>query len=197
MRTETIKLYKFDELSDEAKERALRDYQDQEDTGTSWQEENFDSIVKGCEHFGFKLNNYSFSYYNASFATFDLEFVESNTPYWIGDPQEPEMAGKRLKKYLDNSGRLNYWNTHRKQNAYLLAGYCPFTGYCADEIFLDPIREFVESPDGRTFQELIEDCCAKVFRYMESDYDYQMSEQYFAEECDANEYEFTEDGKLI
>lgn len=57
MRTETIELFQFDELSDAAKEKA-RDWW--KSTGeTFWNDEALDSIKTFCEHFGARLTGWS------------------------------------------------------------------------------------------------------------------------------------------
>jgi hypothetical protein len=72
---------------------------------------------------------------------------------------------------------------------------CPFTGYCADDDFLDELRKDIK--EGSTVKEAFEALADKARRMLENELDAQQSEEYFKEHADANDYEFTEDGKHV
>ena len=66
MRTETITIYKFDELpTDAAKERARERGRQWVSDDPSWCHESRQSIEAFCEHFGVKLKNWSVGPYSA------------------------------------------------------------------------------------------------------------------------------------
>ena len=59
----TVKLYRFDELSDDAKERA-REWYRESPIEYGWNGESIDSIKAFCDHFGVTLTDWSIgSYY--------------------------------------------------------------------------------------------------------------------------------------
>lgn len=62
MRTETIEIFQFEELSDAAKERA-RDWW-RSNGETFWGGESLDSIKTFCEHFGARLTGWSVGAYS-------------------------------------------------------------------------------------------------------------------------------------
>lgn len=63
MRTETIEVYKFDELSNKAKEKARDWYRSTSDF--HWSDENKESIDAFCNHFGIRLTTWSVSPYSS------------------------------------------------------------------------------------------------------------------------------------
>jgi hypothetical protein len=71
MRTETITLYKFDELpTDTAKERAREKGRDWISNDPSWIDESLQSIETFCDHFGVKLTNWSIgAYFSIDYST--------------------------------------------------------------------------------------------------------------------------------
>lgn len=94
-------------------------------------------------------------------------------------------------------------------------GTCPWTGYYLDACALDPIAYFCfgvewddkaqkRVPSGRklaadnavTVEYLLEAGCDSLFSALRDDCKYQQSMEAFKEACEANLYEFTEDGEM-
>ena len=71
MRTETINIYTFDELTDDAKEKAREWYK----TGLKyyWWHDAKSSIKAFCEHFGVSIKKYSIGPFESSWMTTDAE----------------------------------------------------------------------------------------------------------------------------
>jgi len=72
---------------------------------------------------------------------------------------------------------------------------CPFTGYCVDEDLLDVLKEATRS--GRSPHEwpwLLRD---EADRLWDREVEWQCSEEYFLDACDANGYEFDADGNIV
>lgn len=203
MRTETITIYKFNELSEEAKQKAISEYKDNTSEFT-WTREWLDSLEKGLKNFGAELKDCSIDPLNINCSSWRI--VNNNTG-------TDEMSGQRLRTWLVN----NYWGNFYERKHYgeyrkiektgkykyqyyskcqQIETSCPFTGFCGDEDFMDVFREFLRKPDSRTFDELLEDATEKLLRGMENDCEYQLSDEFIAEELDANEYEFNEDGRM-
>lgn len=189
MRVIKTKLYTLEELGKEAQQTALKNYNEQT-VEFAWQEENLESMKKGLEFFNFKLKDYSFDYYCATRGGFDIDYS-----YYEEEEVINTLSGERLKRYIEinfNTYTCRFSNEVKET----LSGNCPFTGYCADENFLDPIREFMKSKHRQTsFFELMEECVQAVAKAIETDYEYSQSMEYFKETCESNEYEFTEEGK--
>ena len=69
MRTETITLYQFDELSDDAKEKALEWLRQAQEY--PWFDESMDSCKAFCEVFGVSVKDWSLGGYRYSFVNTD------------------------------------------------------------------------------------------------------------------------------
>lgn len=189
MREKIIKLYRFNELSDTAKEKAREWYR----SGFEyfWGDDAVNSLKGFCEHFGIHLRDYAVDAFGPD------NYVKADMPEYAED-----IAGLRLWKYLQNQDLLTYWNKYHKKKEPLLNGDCPFTGYCMDESLLDPIREFMKSPPAgsdpdkvKTWEELIEDCFDSWLRAVKVDIEYSYSDEAVDENITINEYEFLEDGR--
>ena len=88
------------------------------------------------------------------------------------------------------------------------------TGVCFDNDALDPLAYFcfgtywdedkqarlqshvrtISADDCNTVRGILRDCVESLFKAAENDWRDQESEEYFRDFCEANEWEFTEDG---
>lgn len=75
-----------------------------------------------------------------------------------------------------------------------LSGNCPFTGYIGDESILDGIRA---AKEGDTLREVVDECFWGWVKGYLSDLEYWYSEECVREEIEANEAEFTTDGRIF
>lgn len=192
MRTIEVKLFSYDELSEKAKEKALKRYRATEEY--FWFDDGLKTIKDGLALFDFKLAYYSIDLGHIS----DIKLMSQH----IEDAVE-ELYGLRLRKYIYNT---YYWRIYKlrdylkgdkvRRSRIMVDRIYSYTGYCADEIFLDELYEFMAKPDHRNFKELMLGCCADVISYMYRDYTYQLSEEYFREYCFGNDCEFYEDGEM-
>jgi len=181
MKTVEVSVYQFSELSESAKEKAISDFRVFDEY--SWSQEVLQSVEDGLEHFGASLSDYSIDWNNINCSSWKISF-----------PEQGELSGVRLWKYLQNN-HLTYWNKYQKKTDELLSGNCPFTGVCFDEDFLDNIRKFIKRPDSSTFEDLLEESVWNCFNAGCKDYEYQQSDEAITEMIEANDYEFTEDGE--
>lgn len=189
MRKETIEVYKFEELSEEAKEKAYENFLNS-DKEYFWMDENLESLKEGLDYFGFHLADYSIDYFNATNA-----YLKIDSQHYDG---EEELEKVRLWKYLKNNymeGSVVANTRYPNESNDLLSSSCTFTGYCMDETFLDPIKKFMNKPTDISFTELMKECAYEVMLGIEKDYEYQNSREFFEEEVSSNGYEFTEDGE--
>ena len=175
MKTKTINIYSFDELSEEAKEKALQDYKER-NTEIFWMDETIESLeglFKNCD--GISLKDYSLGEYHSWIRVdFTNEEVENFT-------------GKRAMAWLENNLlsniRVSYYGDKRKElrqyGKYYYAGQikpCPFTGYCVDDDLLDDlIKEVKEGSDLKT---AFEGLASTVQRIIQNEVEYQNSNEY-------------------
>jgi len=188
MRTIEQEVYSFDELSEGAKERAVTDYWN-ERPGYAWERENLDSLKKFYDVFS--------------------SLVKSGNRNWsdvciIGDDNVMELSGIRAATYLWNNykddlyeGKYYYKGGRSRHSKIQLMHDCVLTGYYMDEEILEPIYEFLKKPDQRTIEDIMQECVESWRIASEKDYEYQQTQAWFAETAEANDWEFTEDGKFV
>lgn len=193
MRTETTTVYRFSELSEEAQQRAVEKHAETADTD-AWEAEWQDSLKCAQEvlsglGLSWKVSDWNVSPWRPSgvYACVDCDpddLTEDGRGWYTGDKP---LRGVRLWKWLHANG----W-------AKAIAKDCPFTGYCADEAFLAPLREFMRRPHRNIgIDDLLTDCAESWARAWADDIEYQASEecarQYLT---DYDPEDFTEDGGI-
>lgn len=206
MREITTKLFTFEELSDEAKQKAIEQYRDR-GYEPAWTEENRQTLEAFENVFPIKVSNWSYGGRGEG-VTFSI----------ISDHIE-EVSGQRLATYLwNNYGRDlfkgRYYSTpmrscpvdkehpagltyKKRYSKIMLDNSCVLTGYCLDDDILKPIYDFLNKPTkGITFSDLMEDCFDAWIKACNNDIEYQNSDEYITEHFHANEYEFEEDGTI-
>lgn len=186
----TINIYTFDELTEDVKQSVIENYRNN-NFEFFWSDEWVESLKKSLKAFDITLKNYSIDFAcsahsNVSFQSEDIH----------------ELKGIRLRKYLLNNYEHIFYSFKpygkypykRRSKIFKIENSCPFTGYCGDESFLQPFRQFLKKPDNRTFSDLITEAIETVLQDIENDYDYQNSDEYIAEHLTCNNYEYTESG---
>lgn len=200
MRTETINIYKFSELSQESKEVAIKHYIDNYyKYGYPWQYETYGSLAKFCKIFNIKLSGCEVSINSSVDCSFSN--IDENI---LG------LCGIRLRTYLvNNFPKIIYEPKHyrelvkvgekyeyqRKSKILKDIANCPLTGYSADHWLIDPLLDFIQKPDPKkSFEELLNSCIYSWEVAASEECEWLESEEYIQEESEANEYEFNEDG---
>ena len=188
MKTIKINLFRFDELSNESQQIAYKNWLDTE-REFFWGEEAVVSIKHALDHFGFDMYDYSIDYSCANQSSVSIRRL-------FDFPDEiNNMAGIRLYKYIHNN-YLFKPAKYNKSGISILSGNCPLSGYYMDEVFLNEIRNFMIKPYNITFYKLMRLCVLNCLKEIQTDYEYQNSFYYFALLSNANEFEFTQDGKI-
>jgi hypothetical protein len=198
MKTKIINIYSFNELSDEAKEHAIQEYRER-NTDIFWADETIASLkglFDNCN--GIRLKNWSLGEYNSWIRVdFDREETE-------------ELSGKRAWAWIENNllcniripeNSLSINGTRRElaqYGKYYRSGMikpCPFTGYCADDAYLDSLLKDIK--EGCDLKTAFEGLATTYQKIINGEIEYQNSEEYIAEHMEANEYEFDEEGNSI
>ena len=214
MKTIEVKLYSFNELSQEAKEKAIQNHRN---NGLEyfWNEENLQSLKAFCKVFDIDLKKYSIDSYGHSYVDTSLNASEDvlnlsgvrllkylwnnfRTDIYKGKyyfvKSEQALKHKRVKSQTLKNGKI--FNSYR--SAIQLESSCPFTGYCMDEDLLEPVFKFMALPlNSVTYEDLLNDCIESWLSAAVKDLEYQESDEFIGEHLEANEYEFTEDGELF
>lgn len=212
METIQINLYSFEELSEDAKKIALKNYEPFTDF---IYDDAYESVKKFNELFGLKEGSRSWLDYN----------------FWDYDDNQKELKGLRLRKYiLNNFGhglygrkfynsignnriinhpciKINYYDMSKGAIVNLSNFYysriqfdtsCVLTGVCYDDDLLKPIYDFIAYKDAKnmdhwTLKDIFDDCFASLNKSIESEVEYRNSDEAKIE--DMQDYKFTENGK--
>lgn len=208
MRTIRTKVYKFSELSEQAKGKAIENYRNGSVDTDFIYDQAHETVKAFHEIFG----------------------TEQGRNSWLDcrcghiDDNIANLKGLRLRTYIIN----NFWNDlfngryfslwsktevsykhHSEGHPVLKSRHskvmfdnsCTLTGVCYDMSLLDPIYNFVaykDKPDYYSymdFETLMNDCFDSLKNDVESEVDSQYEDEQIIESIEANEYEFTKDGK--
>ena len=172
MRTKNIqlKIFTFDELSDEAKQRATDKYA--ELFGYHFADEAIASLNGLAEHFAGRVKDYSLDWFNSS---------PSSVKFDMPELEESDIA-ERL-------ARLGSYNEETKRGN----GDCVLTGYCSDEDAIDGFRQAWHAGE-RELTRLMQAAFKTWLESAQADCRDFYSNEQFSEHADANKYEFTESG---
>lgn len=207
MRTIETVLYKFDELTPEAKENAIEGYRNSGVDGDYLFSEIRGSIDAFCKLFRIHTGR--------SYTDLRTDKVDSNTL---------ELSGIRLYKYLMNnfgndlfkpvylksfdrevkskaficktkeskSGKYTLiYSKQRKDNS------CVLTGVCWDNDILQPVYDFLKKPNESTdFEDLIKEVENTISKCFSETEDWLNSDEYIKDEIENGDYEFLESGEL-
>jgi hypothetical protein len=169
METKEIKVYKFDELSEFAKDRVLKRFWD-----INVDEDWWDYIFEEAKEIGLEITRFDLHY----------ELIEGNLI------KDIDVIVQNVKKF--HSGRSYLYKIiERYSDEYQeLMDKLEKTENWEDAA---EIEEKIEALQ----KELLEDLLNEYFKILKDKYEYLTSEEDIAETIRANEYLFTEDGELI
>ena len=155
MRTETINIYKFNELSDSAKENAISNWRNHGDY--AWTDEWMDSLKTFCDLLGITIRDYSIGPYSHSYINWSYE------PSY--EFELTDIRGLRLRTWLINNwmpyfkkgkyysgfdkwvdGKYHY--KHRYSKCQFDYDNCPLTGYVGDMALIQPVLDFIAKPES-------------------------------------------------
>lgn len=211
MKTIEISLYKFNELSEAAQQKAIENerenvcvdfiYDDAYSTvkafnnvfGTSegrnsWLDvdvSNFNDAVLELQ--GFRLQKYLWNNFNNElFKGAFIGSLKSNEIF-----SHPRIKSKKLS----NGKVFNpYHSGIKKDNS------CVLTGMCYDDDMLQPIYDFLQKRDFSNctidFESLINDCFDELRKTVENEIEYRNSDEAISEDLNDNDQDFLKSGKL-
>jgi hypothetical protein len=213
MKTKTINLYSFSELSKEAQQTAYNEWLN-DGVFYGWHSENAQTLKAFTDLFGITLDR------DGDFRTVHNDFEDLEN-----------LSGPRLLSYLwNNYGKeifkpKQYWICQgtkncvgigakkRESKIFVTPWNCPLTGFHMDNYILAPLIEYMTSKNetwnnGKvkiervkfnihtTFEDLLRDCISEFKQAVERDIEDRHSFESFKEDSETNEWTYTEYGKL-
>lgn len=186
-----INLYKLEELSREAQERAYNEFSKINEY--IWNDENVSTLKEFERVFDVEVKDWE---YDENRYRFRLVFPN--------DDRRIELYGEKLSKLIMNCywehlfvGKVYYNNKRRRRSRILKTSDCVLTGYIGDDFILKPIYEFLRKPDKYTnFKDLMNDCVDSFFSYCQNDLEYYNSYENFEDVSRSNGLEYLESGEI-
>jgi hypothetical protein len=208
-RTIRTKVYKFNELNETAQQKAIEGFRSKGMDTDFIYDEAHKTVKEFHDIFGTKEGRNSW-----------LDVSTSQI-----DDNILELKGLRLQKYIWNNYKtalykgkyFSLWSKTEKSYKHYKDGYpvlksryskvildncCTLTGVCYDYSLLQPIYDFLERYNDKAdyysymdFDTLINDCFASLEKDVENEAEAQDSDECITEHIEANEYEFTADGR--
>lgn len=198
MRTETItyKIYKFDELSEDAQQRVIQDRQrDPHYLDYPWWDFLYEDAKEIAGLFGLEIDKIYFSgFWNQG----DGACFTGTYRYKAGglkavEGHAPDHEVLRIVKGLQDVQQKYFYRltaTIRHSGRYYHE-YCATVDVSYD---LDETREILEVEEEITT--LLRDYMRWIYRSLEKEYWYLLTEKAIKEHVVANDYEYHEDGKV-
>jgi len=174
--TTVTEVYTFAELSKSAKQKALENNANESEY--FWGYDAINSLKKFAEHFNSELKNWSIDWANQY-----RNEISFDVPTYM-----QELTQDELTEYIESMGSYN-------KETLSGDGECKFTGFCMDEDAADGARIDFYKNGETDVKELLYSGYCNLIAACKKDYEYQLSEEGFSEMCEANEYEFTENGE--
>lgn len=213
MRKVTTKLYKFDELSDEAKETALNNNRYIETEHFEWWQFAYDDFRRIINKLnGDKVDKFYFNIDRGAFCSFEWRLTGEEFLNIIEREQDilSEYVDERFKEMFEG-----WKKAHKEVNRWVK--------YCVTKIGVDAYGSIshgnrgestsweYDAVDGKTWEEntnleqgfeelalILEQVCKDLSNYflqqLRNEYEYRISDECVKQALISNEYEFTVDG---
>jgi hypothetical protein len=191
MKSIKLELFSFNELSEKAKEKIINSWRDNDEY--FWGSENADSLNAFCDIFQIKINNYDYGYQNYINVSFNLEsevldFCHFKAATWLSNNYLNKL--RRPKTYYGKG-------YGKKRNSKIFYDYdCTLTGYYIDNSLIMPLLDFINKPDNRSVENVLNDCLNSWLSACKEDYEHWLSSESIIEDIEANDYMFLINGEL-
>ena len=198
MRTIERKIYRYDELSEQAQKVATASMRD-EISNVRIESDSYEyrnTLDKIAQIFGVKVYDWSVNEYNFYFR-FEFTNIEEDTE------NEPRLLLRYLNTnvlpYIDNKKRYYSKTARASRKSRILCNnsyeYC-LTGCWCDDAVDNALNNINQSVRNRlNAREFVNSILEGFFKQWQNDCEYSASDECIAEEIEANDYEFFENGK--
>jgi len=197
MRIKETKVYPFGELSDDVKQEVVEDMADINVDYDWWYD--YDDKKEIVKLMGIDIDNIYFSGFSSQG---DGACFEGSYEYRKGcvkaimdyAPKDTELH--RIIKELQSIQKKCFYSAKAsvKQSGHYMHKYC--TEISVDFENRNTSIDYYNQEHEENITELLRDYMEWIYRSLEKDYEYLTSEKAIIETIEANEYEFTADGKL-
>ncbi len=210
MRTETVEIYKYGELSDSAKDTARQWYREASSHDNDWSEWPLEDAEIVADMLGISLKTHSVPLMNGStrqkpciwFSGFssqgDGACFEGNYSYKKGSvkavkqhaPEDMELNNIALG--LKDIQHINFFGLSANVSQ---SGHYNHEFSTSINVERDDYIEMTETAEDDVI-ELLRDFMRWIYKQLEAEYKYANSDETIADNIEANEYEFEVNGEL-
>ena len=206
MKTIRIKVYSFDELSNEGKQKAIDDYRNKGYNDDSfYAEEIISSVKKLAEVFNLEIGRTYSDIRKGHIDDNILQLTGVRLYKYIVNNYYNDLFTPTYKKCIDRTVKWKQFickNNKGKNGEYTMIfskhkvdNSCTLTGVCYDNDILQPVYDFLKKIDtSMTFEELINEIESAISKCFESNEEWVNSDEFISEEIENNDYQFTKDG---
>jgi hypothetical protein len=201
--TKVYQVYKLDELSEEAQEKAFKEFCESEREFINEISDNIGTLDEFEKVFPIKIKEWQYDEYGTKNISFKFDYQTSET--YLED-----LSGIRLMKYIQNNyghhliSKKTYYSEgnimlekKRVSRILYINDGCPLTGSIYDITILEPIFKFLKNPlPNMTFEKLMKACLNAWLDASIEEMKYILSLENFKEVCASEDYEFLESGEM-
>lgn len=195
MKTKTIQLYEFDELSEEAKAKVLENNRDINVDDSHWYSFVYDDWKERLEGMGFEDPQISFlSFWSqgdgASFTSKRVDVLKFLTAQKAKGRFKSILKAIKADKAEVNAsvGRIDRRYSHEHAVKAYVEYYSTEDRFSADENLADELRDFIA--------DTVRTLSRKIYRELEEEYDGLVSDEAVIDTIKANEYTFRSNGSI-
>jgi hypothetical protein len=196
MRTEALHIYTYEELSDEAKAKARDWYRKNDDN--EYSEFVIDDAKEVAALMGWEIDKIYWSGFS----------YQGDGACFEGIMRYNKGGAQKLVKAYTNDAELNRiakaWQSLQRRNFYALEASVKHRGHYYHEMCTvfdcEDTRSnygWMQKPEAEDdIKEIARDFMRWIYKRLEAEYEYSVSDEVVAENIIANGYEFTEDGEI-
>ena len=198
METRTYKVYKFSELDDDQKEKAIENFRDN-NLDYDWWDNTTDDVITIGKLWGINIDKV---YFSGFCSQGDGACFEGSFTYEKG-------SLKAVKDYASKDTELHNiierWQGIQRKCFYVIKGSVKQSGHYMHENCTDfdvrfesdfSYADFYSDDNEETVKEIVRDYMRWIYKRLESEYEYLQSDEAIIETIEANDYDFTEDGVI-
>lgn len=202
MKEVKVKLYRFDELSEDARHEVCeRERQQTNNWETISQEhdaeERISTLQKFCEVFGIKYMidyDHDRRFISWSFTDSDIEpeiisgkYLWRFLNHYYYKIHSRKYYGKLIPHEKDSEHPAGLEHVKRYSRIMWVEQECPFTGMCYDCDILNKIFDWYKKPDWKlSLHDLIEECFSHYLKSWEEEDEYRMTDENISDLIEAN-----------
>jgi len=191
--TTTVKVYKFEELEDSVKKKVLNNMRDfNVDHGSDWHWCEKELIGEDLKAIGLKMNNLYFSGFSSQGDGACLEVTLEDLDLFL----KHMLANGFTLKQVATAKRGEMGFNTKQRGHYQHSGCMVINFDRPSNLSQDSHYKIFEELESQV-KELIQNLSDDAYRKLEKCHDWLTSDEQIIESIEANEYEFTSEGKLI